>query len=127
MKAGAGLLPINASKRASLSRSALSSDSAAHAESSIVRWSTDMPQILPASVSHSLLTFSRLQSLNNAAYNWFDLTSTSLLAPQRLTQSRRECRKHQVKAHAYAGLAAGVGIDRVIQIRRENEQRAVAN
>src|SRR3990167_6643481 len=45
------------------------------------------------------------------------------IAPQRLAQCSSG--KHQVEAQAYADLAAGVGIDRVIQIGREDEQRAV--
>src|SRR5437899_1904280 len=47
----------------------------------------------------------------------------SFLAPQGLAQGCRG--KHQVEAHADAALAAGVGVDGVLQIRREDEQRAV--
>src|SRR2546426_4443602 len=47
----------------------------------------------------------------------------SFLAPQGLAQGCRG--KHQVEAHAHAALAARVGVDGVLQIRREDEQRAV--
>jgi len=44
-----------------------------------------------------------------------------LVAPQRLAHCSGERGKHQVEAHAHAALAAGVGIDGVMQIRRENQ------
>ena len=50
-----------------------------------------------------------------------------MLAPQRLVQCCRDRGNHHVEAHAYTSLAAGVGIDGVVQIRRKDEQRAVSD